>query len=149
MGISYDYFTESFLNRITDRGFLSLSEETRQEITDEYLKSAAAPVYSAGGPDLLSCADDSAREFDISLNSPVLEELREIIAAGMVCRFLEPYLYRQETLSRALNTKDFSTYSSAELLLRIRETYEGARARERRLLREYSYNHGDLSSLHM
>ena len=49
----------------------------------------------------------------------------------------------------ALNTKDFSTYSPAELLLRISNTYMAARKEFTNKMREYSYNHGDLTELHL
>lgn len=44
-------------------------------------------------------------------------------------------------------TKDFSSYSPAELLLRVRETYNDARRTHIAMMREYSYVHGDLGSL--
>lgn len=46
-------------------------------------------------------------------------------------------------------TKDFTTYSPAELLLRVGNAYSKAQKDYISMIREYSYNHGDLSELHL
>ena len=56
---------------------------------------------------------------------------------------------KQELLENILNTRDFTTYSPAELLYRVRDTYEKARREYTNMIREYSYNHGDLTNLHI
>lgn len=71
----------------------------------------------------------------------------ELYAA--LVQWMKPYTYHQESLENVLNTKDFSTYSPAELLLRISNAYTAARKEFTNMMREYSYNHGDLTDLHL
>ena len=56
---------------------------------------------------------------------------------------------KQELLENSLNTADFTTYSTAELLLRVGNAYAKAQKDYTQMIREYSYNHGDLSELHL
>ena len=67
----------------------------------------------------------------------------------MVKQWLKPYLYRQEILENVLNTRDYTTYSPAELLLRVGNAYKEAKSDYTQMVREYSYNHGNLSELHL
>jgi len=67
----------------------------------------------------------------------------------MVVQWLKPYVYKQELLENVLNTKDFSTYSPAELLLRVGNAYAKAQKDYLNMIREYSFNHGDLTDLHL
>ena len=67
----------------------------------------------------------------------------------MLVQWMKPYVYRQENLENVLNTKDFTTYSPAELLLRISNAYAKVQKDYTNMIREYSYSHGDLSDLHL
>jgi len=60
---------------------------------------------------------------------------------------MKPYFFRADNLENVLNTADFSAYSPAELLYRITSAYNEAKRDFRNMVREYSYNHGDLSNL--
>ena len=77
-----------------------------------------------------------------------LDEIADIIAEGMVLQWLKPQINRQEILENRLNTADFSTYSPAELLYRMTSFYDQTRKEFLQHIREYSYNHGKLESLH-
>ena len=77
------------------------------------------------------------------------DELIEIISEGMVVQWLKPYVYKQELLENVLNTRDFTLYSPAELLLRVGNAYAKAQKDYTQMIREYSYNHGDLTVLHL
>ena len=67
----------------------------------------------------------------------------------MIVQWLKPYVYRQELLENTLNTKDYTTYSPAELLHRVGEAYKKAQKDYVQAIREYSYNNGKLSELHL
>ena len=73
----------------------------------------------------------------------------DIVSDGMLVQWLKQYVYRQEGLESVLNTKDFTTYSPAELLYRINESFKAAKSNYTNAKREYSYNHGDLTVLHL
>jgi len=67
----------------------------------------------------------------------------------MVVQWLKQYVNKQEILENVLNTRDFTTYSPAELLLRVGNAYADARKNFTQMIREYSFNHGDLTDLHL
>ena len=99
--------------------------------------------------DLFTTGDDENRLFTVDIPEDDLAELAEIISEGMVVQWLKPYLYKQEILENVLNTRDFTTYSPAELLLRVGNAYAKAQKDYTNMIREYSYNHGDLTELHI
>ena len=67
----------------------------------------------------------------------------------MLIQWMKPYVYKQDNLENVLNTRDFTTYSPAELLLRVGNAYAKAQKDYTQMIREYSYNHGDLKDLHI
>lgn len=149
MGVSYDLFGGAFLAKITEYEFLQLPAADRTQIVDGYMKKAIVAFKKNCKYDLTTTADDSSREFGVDIADEDIDELAEIISEGMVVQWLKPYIYQQENLQNALNTRDFSTYSPAELLMRIGNAYEKAQRDYVQMIREYSYNHGDLSDLHI
>jgi hypothetical protein len=78
-----------------------------------------------------------------------MDEIVDIISEGMLVQWMKPFTYKQENLENVLNTRDFSTYSPAELFLRISDAYASAKKDFTNMMREYSYNHGDLTDLHL
>ena len=111
------------------------------------MKRAAAAFKSVCVYDL-EAYDDKLREFTDDFAEADIDEILEIISEGMLVQWLKPYVYKQELLENALNTSDFTTYSPAELLLRVGNAYAKAQNDYTQMIREYSYNHGDLSGLH-
>lgn len=148
MSISYDMFAGAFLSKIAEYEFLSIPEENRTAIIDGYLKRAASN-FAKNCKYNLSSADDAAREFTEGIDESDIDELLDIISEGMVVQWLKPYVYKQELLENTLNTRDFTTYSPAELLMRVGNAYAKAQRDYTQMIREYSYNHGDLSGLHL
>lgn len=148
MSISYDAFAAAFLSKITEFEFLSIPEENRTKIIDGYLHRAASGFAKICKYDL-SAMDDTTREFTAEFNPEDVDEILEIISEGMLVQWMKPYLYKQELLENALNTKDFTTYSPAELLMRVGNAYAKVQKDYIQMVREYSYNHGDLTRLHI
>lgn len=150
MNVSYDTFIGAFLSKITEYEFVHLDEETLNEVVTGYMKRAIVGFAPVCKYDFVSTADDTAREFVIDdLDENHLDEIADIISEGMVVQWLKPYVYRQELLTNAMNTRDFTTYSPAELLRRVGDAYKQARKDYTQMVREYSYNHGDLTKLHL
>lgn len=148
MSISYDAFTNAFLSKITEFEFLQIPEEDRTTIIDGYMKRAVAAFKNVCTYDL-SNIDDENRKFIGEFSASDIDEILEIVSEGMLVQWLKPYVYKQELLENALNTADFTTYSPAELLLRVGNAYAKAQKDYTQMVREYSYNHGDLSELHL
>ena len=148
MSISYDAITNAFLSKVTEFEFLQIPEEDRTTIIDGYMKRAVTAFKNVCQYDL-TVYDDTLREFTDDFDEADIDELLEIISEGMLVQWLKPYVYKQELLENALNTADFTTYSPAELLLRVGNAYAKAQKDYIQMIREYSYNHGDLSELHL
>lgn len=149
MSLSYDIFSDAFLGKVSEYNFLLLSEFDKTEIVDGFMKRALAAFRKNCKYDLFTTADDENRIFNVVVPDEDAIELADIVSDGMVVQWLKPYVYRQELLENILNTKDFTTYSPAELLLRVGNAYAKAQADYKNAIREYSYNHGDLTKLHL
>ena len=134
MSVPYDVFTDAFLSKITEYDFVNMRDFERNSLIDGYLSTTG---------------DDIIREFDVDIPDEDLDEIADIVSEGMLVQWMKPYTYKQESLESVLNTKDFTTYSPAELLMRIGNAYAAARKDFTNMMREYSYNHGDLTDLHL
>lgn len=148
MTVTYDSIIAVFLSKITEFELLSLVEEDRNYILDGYLTRAAASFNKVCEYDL-SLRDEELREFTDDFEESDIDEIADILSEGMLVGWLKPYVYRQELLENVLNTNDFTTYSPAELLLRVGNAYSKAQKDYTQGIREYSFNHGDLTELHL
>ena len=149
MSVPYDVFVDSFLAKISEYSFLSLEESDRIAMVDGFMKRALSGFRKNCQYDLFTTGNDDIRMFEVDIPEEDLIELADIVSEGMVVQWLKPYVNKQEILENVLNTKDFTTYSPAELLLRVGNAYAKAQKDYRDMIREYSYNHGDLSDLHI
>ena len=149
MGIPYDAFTGAFLNKISEFEFLALDDNIRTEIIDGFRKRAVTAFRKNCLVDLFTTGDDELRVYDVDVADEDAEELVEIISEGMVAQWLKPYVYQQELLQNVMNTRDYTLYSPAELLMRVGNAYAKVQKDYTQMIREYSYNHGDLSDLHL
>lgn len=149
MGVPYDSFTGAFLAKVTEFELSALTENARQETVDGYMRRAISSFKKICKYDLTATSDDTLREFDVAIDEEALDEIIDIVSEGMVVQWLKPYVYKQELLENVLNTRDFTTYSPAELLLRVGNAYKKAQKDYTQMIREYSYNNGDLTRLHI
>lgn len=146
MSISYNLFTGAFLGKVTEYDFIRLDDYNRNSIVDGYMKRACAQFNKICKYDLMAY-DDTLREFTIDIPDDEIDEIVDIVSEGMLVQWMKPYFYRADNLENVLNTADFSAYSPAELLYRITSAYKMAKRDFTNMMREYSYNHGDLSDL--
>lgn len=149
MSVSYDVFTDAFLNKVTEYEFLSIADSKRRDVIDGYMKRSVAAFRKICKYSLADSMNDEERCFDIDVAEGDIDELSDIISEGMLVQWMKPYVYKQENLENVLNTRDFTTYSPSELLLRIGDAYRVAKRDFTNMMREYSYNHGDLTDLHL
>lgn len=146
MGVPYDRFTSAFLGKVTEYDFIPLDQHDRNSIVDGYMVRACAQFNKICKYDLLS-RDDAVREFSAEIPDDEIDEIVDIVSEGMLVQWMKPYMYKADNLENALNTADFSTYSPAELLYRITSAYQMVKRDFTNMMREYSYNYGDLSDL--
>lgn len=149
MSVPYDIFASAFLAKISEYSFLELDEYNRQIVVDGFMKRALSSFRKNCKYDLFETSNDTERQFDVDIPESDLTEISDIVSDGMVVQWLKPYVNQQENLQNVLNTKDFTTYSPAELLLRVGNAYAKAQKDYTNAIREYSYNHGDLTDLHL
>ena len=149
MSVMYDKFTEAFLSKVSEYEFVNLRDFERNSLIDGYMKRAIASFKKICKYDLSTTGDDIIREFDVDIADGDLDELTDIISEGMLVQWMKPYTYKQENLENVLNTKDFTTYSPSELIMRIGNAYATTQKNFTNMMREYSYNHGDLTDLHL
>lgn len=149
MSVSYDLFGGAFLSKISEFELLTLDEEPRTETVDGYMKRAIASFKKNCKYDLTGTANDTLREFSVDVDDNDIDEIVDIVSEGMVVQWMKPYLHRQELLENTISTRDFQTFSPAELLLRVGNAYKETQANFTQMIREYSYNHGNLSDLHL
>ena len=151
MTVPYDAFTSAFLTKITEYDLVSLDDNMRTAIVDGYMKRSLSNTTfkKVCNIDFFGGADDEERTYTVDVDEETMDELIDIISDGMLVQWLKPYVYRQENLEQILSTRDYSLYSPAELLLRVGNAYTKAQKDYMQHIREYSYNHGDLTSLHL
>ena len=148
MSVSYNVFTQAFLDKVTEYNF-PLDDYERNGMVDRFMKRAISQFRHICKYDLSSTGDDAIREFNVDVDIQDINELIDIISEGMLVQWMKPYVNKQENLESALNTRDFTTYSPAELLYRISEAYKDAKKSFTNMMREYSFNHSDLTELHL
>jgi len=148
MSISHDMLTGSFLAKITEFEFIEIDDESRTSIIDGYMRRAVNAFKKNCKYSLHTSYDDENRTFAIEIKDEDVDEIVDILSEGMVAQWLKTYLNRQELLESTLNTRDYTTYSPAELLRRVGEAYDRVQKNYTQMIREYSFNHGDLSVLH-
>lgn len=149
MGISYDIFTETFLDKISEYKFGRIGEFERMTMVDGYMKRAISAFKKICKYDLTTTADDVVREFYVEVDKADIDELVDIITEGMVVQWLKPYAFSGDNLELGINTRDFQRTSASEILMRINNVYNDARKNFKFMMRDYSYNHGDLTDLHL
>lgn len=149
MTATYDLFIDAFLSKITERDLLALEENTSTEIVLGYMKRAVNGFKYVCRYDLATSYDDVTQRFTVDIADGDIDEIVDIVSEGMVVQWLKPYVNSQELLQNALNTRDFTVYSPAELLLRVGNAYKQAQKDYTQMVREYSFNTGDLTDLHL
>ena len=148
MSVSYDVFTTHFLDKVEEYKFIRLPEENRAQIVDRYMKRACSQFSKICKYDIVN-GDDNIREFLINIPDEDIDEIADIISEGMLVQWMKPYMYKQENYENMLNTTDYSGYSPAELLHRITTAYKQCKRDFSNMMKDYSFNHGDLTDLHL
>ena len=152
MVVSYDEFAGAFLSKITDYDLNMLTSVDEQSVVDGYMRRALSNTTFKKVCDIkfMDISDDKTRTFNVpDSDAEYMDEIIDIVSEGMLEQWLKPYVYQQDLLRNVLNTRDYTMFSPAELVMRVGNAYKDAHKNYLNLIREYSYNHGDLSDLHL
>ena len=149
MSIPYDAIIGAFLSKITEFNFINMDDENREELVNGYMRRAVSEFDRICKQNLTASIDAVEQEFAVDVDDAAADEIINILSEGMVVQWLKPYVYQQELLENVINSRDFTQYSPAELLMRVGNAYRRAQKDFTQMIREYSYNHGDLTVLHI
>lgn len=141
----YKAFIDTFLDKISDYKLLNYEDYLVDELAVGYMKRVCTKFDKICQADL-SQQDDNEYSF---LSDEIDDEIIDIVTDGMVVEWLRQYVNNSDNLENILNTKDFTMYSSKNLLAEIKSLYQDEQKAFTNSMREYSYNHGDLSNLHL
>ena len=141
----YKAFIDTFLDKISDYKLLNYEDYLVDELAVGYMKRVCTKYDKICQADL-SQQDDNEYAF---LSDEIDDEIIDIVTDGMVVEWLRQYVNNSDNLENILNTKDFTMYSSKNLLAEIKSLYQDEQKAFTNSMREYSYNHGDLSNLHL
>lgn len=147
MVVSYERIISDFLTKITEYRFLNLPKSSRDEIVISYMKKAVQDFSTVCRENIVAFND---AEETVEMENEIDEiEFCNIVSDGMVYYWFYPAMHNQALLENTLNSVDFSSYSPAELLKQVRAAYADCTRKYTNRLRQYSYDHGDLTDLHL
>lgn len=142
MGTQYEDIYERYRARVRNYDLLDYDSAVVNEIQLDLLNLSISDFEEICIKDL-SNRDDSLLLFNVELSN----REKDILALGMVLHFVEPYVYNTDSLRNALNTKDFSLYSPANLLEKMTELMTTTERRLKNEINLYSFRNGDISKL--
>ena len=136
---TYDEVFEAFLRKIEDYDILekfSENIELGKDLLTDFLLSAI-PKFTYATVPLID------RNNEASVFNFILSDLEiEILANLMVVEYLSPKVLRNELLETYMGSKDYKTYSPANLLNSIKELRETYKREANSLMLEYYYRQG-------
>ncbi len=142
MATSFSEIYNSFLDKITDTDLLTLSDSNRELFLNGLMESASGKFQGICLVDLTD-KDEVVKQF----NNTLSDEEIDIISTGMIVEWLKPKYFFNDNLKNSLNTKDYNTFSTANLLKEIRETYLNTKKEFTSMINKYSYLNGNIENL--
>lgn len=140
MATEFSTVYESFLSKVTDTDLSDMTEEVANSVMSDLLKQAVVKFGESCKKDLETVTttgwEDDLNDYEID----ILSEL-------MVEAWYKPHLNFTELLRNKLSTKDFTTFSPANLQQQNRESYELAHQRARSMMNEYSYRMNNIGEM--
>lgn len=142
MATSYSEIHARAISKISDYDILKFDVSTREMMLNEYLLSAQIEFQRMCKIDL-SDRDDTLAQY----NETLTDEIIEILATGEAYYWLMPKVLNSENLYNVLNTKDFTTYSPANLLKELQNLRDVLWKDFKRKMFEYTYRSADIAGL--
>lgn len=167
MSTSFNTFIDAFLNKITAYDYVDIDEYIFYQQVDQFLFSACADFENIFRRRTgFSFSDKNLEDRSFNWDLPdyidkynhqrledviIKEEVINIISEGMVLKWLKSFLFTSDTfeLGNFLKTKDFSPYSPSNFINTMNGLYMATQANYKNLIKEFSYQHGELHKLHM
>lgn len=128
--------------RFADYDVLNMMIQDREDVLENYLFSAKTDFLRTCEVDLADC-DYDLKQFNHDLDDEVIE----ILAAGISYYWLSYKALDSKALKNVLNSKDYYYYSPANLLKEVQTLRKTVRDEFNGKMRQYTYNHNDVSTL--
>ncbi len=140
MATDFSVVYGSFLSKVTDTDLSDMTEEDANSVMSDLLKQATVKFSESCKKDL---SDVTATGFVSYLDDYEVDILSEL----MVEAWYKPHINYTDLLRNKLSTKDFTTFSPANLQKENRESYELAHKRARSMINEYSFRMNNIGDL--
>lgn len=143
MNTPYDAVYAVFLGKIREYDYTLVEEDIVEDEMHRFLNFACTR-FEEVCKDNIADRDDENKTFNVELT---LEDI-DIITDGMIVYWITPYINNSDNLESVLNSKDYTQFSPANLIKSLHSMYATAQSKFEQGMKEYSYIHGDLTSLH-
>lgn len=140
MATDFSVVYGSFLSKVTDTDLSDMTEENANSVMSDLLKQAIVKFSESCKKDL---SDVTTTGFVSDLDDYEIDILSEL----MVEAWYKPHINYTDLLRNKLSTKDFTTFSPANLQKENRESYELAHKRARSMINEYSFRMNNIGDL--
>jgi len=140
MATDFSVVYGSFLSKVTDTDLSDMTEEYANSVMSDLLKQATVKFSESCKKDL---GDVTTTGFVSDLDDYEVDILSEL----MVEAWYKPHINYTDLLRNKLSTKDFTTFSPANLQKENRESYELAHKRARSMINEYSFRMNNIGDL--
>lgn len=137
---AYTTIYNSFLDKVNDYDLADMTAELAQTSMRGWLNQAVVRFLESCKKDLTQTEEGGFTE-DLDLMEI------DILTEGMVEAWLKPIRNNLDLLRNALSTKDFMTFSPANLLDKVNDTYSMAHANFLSRIKEYSFIRNDVGDL--
>lgn len=137
---AYTTIYNSFLDKVNDYDLADMTAELAQTSMRGWLNQAVVRFLESCKKDLTQTEEGGFTE-DLDLMEI------DILTEGMVEAWLKPMRNNLDLLRNALSTKDFTTFSPANLLDKVNDTYSMAHANFLSRIKEYSFIRNDVGDL--
>lgn len=140
MATAFTVIYNSFLDKVSDYDLADMIQTNAEEFMHGLLNQAVVRFLESCKKDLTQ-VDSTGFTEDLDLMEI------DILTEGMVEAWLKPIRNNLELMRNALNTKDFTTFSPANLLDKVNDTYNIAHANFLSRIKEYSFIRNDVGDL--
>ena len=137
---AYTTIYNSFLDKVNDYDLADMTAELAQTSMRGWLNQAVVRFLESCKKELTQTEEGGFTE-DLDLMEI------DILTEGMVEAWLKPIRNNLDLLRNALSTKDFTTFSPANLLDKVNDTYSMAHANFLSRIKEYSFIRNDVGDL--
>lgn len=136
---SYSILYDSVLSKVKDYDFLSLTEAEVYDIMFDYIRPAIVRFRSCKQD--LKSRDDLCGYFNFELTDDEIE----ILSDFMVVTYLDAnYIRVPSAMKQQLSSKDFNTFSPAELLGKVTSVRNKYMQEAKQTMVDYSYRDSKL-----